>query len=474
MIKTNGGFCKFVVLLFLIIYLLQYIAIVAFNTNIVTFSGVLDLSIAVFLSIWFLITYRKRNIFCFELMFIPIFILGMFYSEIVLSTMTFISDGVGGAFRNAIQDSSIVHKSRLVQMIALTSFLYGSIRGNVLKSYESDIWHMRNEYLSVNFSLIIKLITILLLFELVVNYLNGSFSTWFSYDKGLSDNERNQGLGRIDSLCLLATVVEFTRLAKLRISSFRQFVSNIDKLYLFEISVVSFLLLISGNRNEMLLIFLPAVVAYSIFILTIPRKYVLLGLFTGALYFAYSGLTRQGGGVSIFDLDLYSVTRDFSLVQINCDYLVSYTDNGYLHLFRSIPASLLGGIPFIGPLIFNSLGLDLSDQSTYITTAGLAAWQGTGLGTSLVGDLYYNAKLPFVIVFMCLFGYVMSRLYVRFTFEKRYDLLSVIVYLYMVSNAVYFVRQQWDFPIARIIYSYILLFVLYHFFNKKNDLKRCQ
>ena len=117
-------------------------------------------------------------------------------------------------------------------------------------------------------------------------------------------------------------------------------------------------------------------------------------------------------------------------------------------------------------VIFNALGLDLTSQSTYITTEGLAAWEGTGLGTSLVGDLYYNAKLPFVIVFMSLFGYAISRMHIRFLVERRYSLLYVLIYLYIVSNAVYFVRQQWDFPISRIMYCFIILVVLYKIFNK--------
>lgn len=460
MSKTKSNSLKYTVILFLAVYLVQYIAIVIFDTNVMSFSGFGDLFIAVTLSIWYIVRYRSENILCFELMFLPVFILGSFYSEIVLSSVGGVFDGVGGAFRNAIQDTSVVHKSRLVQMIGLLSFFYGSIKGNVYKNDKKEDWLMSDEYSNVNFNLIIKVISLILLLELVNNYLNGGFSTWFSYESGLSDSERNQGLGRIDSLCLIATMIEFTRLAKLKTSSFRQFLSNVDKLYLFEVLIVSLLLLLSGNRNEMLLVFLPVVVAYTVFIKTIPRKYIFVGLLAGTVYFVYSGLTRQGDIISISDIDLYSVTRDFSLVQINCDYLVNYTDDGNMHFFSSLPASLLGGIPFVGPLIFNFLRLDLSNQSTYITTNGLAAWDGTGLGTSLVGDLYYNAKLPFVVIFMIVFGYLLSRLYTRFTYEKRYDLLGVLFYLYMVSNAVYFIRQQWDFPLSRILYDYIILFIM--------------
>ena len=155
---------------------------------------------------------------------------------------------------------------------------------------------------------------------------------------------------------------------------------------------------------------------------------------------------------------------------ITLTYLVDYTDTHGAHFFSSLFASLLGGVPFIGPLIFNSLGLSLSSQSTYITTAGLAAWEGTGLGTSIIGDLYYNAKLPFVCIFLYVLGYIISRLHIRFCYERRYSMPLIIIYLYMTSNAVYFVRQQWDFPIPRMLYVYILLLVLCVLFKKNQTI----
>ena len=455
-----------ILVIFLLIYVVEYVAVVAFNESPFSHPAMMDVSIAIVCSFWYLVRYRRDKLLCFELMFLPIFIIGSFYSDIVLSTLNFSIDGVGGAFRNAIIDTTIVNKSRLVQMITLFVFMLGCIIGHKQEREASSTWILPNEYLRVNYGAIIKILVILLLAEVLKNYLNGNFSTWFSYGSGVADNERNQGLGHIDSLCLLSTVVEFTRLASLGVASARQFLSKVNRLYLLEIIIVSLLLILSGNRNEMLLICLPVVVAYSIFVKQIPNKYILLGLALGLVVMVYSGLTRQGDTISMSDIDLYSITRDFSLVQINCDYLVKYTDDGHLHLFSTLPASLLGGIPYLGPVIFNALGLDLTSQSAYITTEGLAAWEGTGLGTSLVGDLYYNAKLPFVIVFMSLFGYAISRMHIRFLVERRYSLLYVLIYLYIVSNAVYFVRQQWDFPISRIMYCFIILVVLYKIFNK--------
>lgn len=453
-----------------IFYLIEYVTQSALNWNDSWLPASVDVSIVTTLSVWYLFKFRKDHLLCFELMFLPVLILSTFYSDIVLSALSYSTMGVGGAFNNALTQLSINLKSRCVQILGILLFLIGCTKGNILKERKSDTWSFSRKDISINFTGIIYFISFLLLAELVLNYMNGGFNTWFSYGTGLSDAERNQGLGRIDSLCLLGTIIEFARLAQLNINSFRMFISEINRLYLIEIIIVSSLLALSGNRNELLLILLPFVISYYLFVQKIPNKYIFLSLILGIVFFVYSGLTRQGDAITSSELDIYSVSRDFSLVEINCTYLVDYTDTHGAHFFSSLFASLLGGVPFIGPLIFNSLGLSLSSQSTYITTAGLAAWEGTGLGTSIIGDLYYNAKLPFVCIFLYVLGYIISRLHIRFCYERRYSMPLIIIYLYMTSNAVYFVRQQWDFPIPRMLYVYILLLVLCVLFKKNQTI----
>ncbi|WP_161625899.1 O-antigen polysaccharide polymerase Wzy [Bacteroides graminisolvens] len=447
-------------------YLIEYVAQEVQNWSMPHLFEQFDLLLAVIFSFWYMIKYRKDNILCFELMFLPVFLLGIFYSDIVLAAMNYSAEGIGGAFNNAIKQTNVLTKSRVIQMLALCVFLLGCVKGNVFKSNENIKWKIEGKYETINYKAVIHFLAVLLLLEIILNYLNGNFSTWFSYGQGLSDSERSKGLGRIDFLCLISTIVEFVRLGLGQVLSFKDFLHKVNKIYLFEILLVSSMLLLSGNRNEMLLVFLPFIISYHVFVRHIPNKNILLGLAVGVMFMIYSGLTRQGNAVSYADLDVYTMSRDYSLVGINCDYLVKYTDAKGPHLFASLPASLLGAIPYIGPLIFNTLNLDLAMQSTYITTEGLATWQGTGLGTSIVGDLYYNAKLPFVILFMAVFGYFISRMHVRFQFERRFSLLYYLTYLYMTSNAVYFVRQQWDFPVSRILYDYIILIIIFFFFNK--------
>ena len=179
------------------------------------------------------------------------------------------------------------------------------------------------------------------------------------------------------------------------------------------------------------------------------------------------GLTRTGTVFNPSVIDLYDMSKDYSLVEQNCTYLIKYTDEKEPLLFSEFPQIVVGGIPFVGPRVVKALGLGYEKQSTHVTTKGMASpTSNTGLGTSLIGDLYYNAYLPFVVVYMILFGYFISQLHKRFTVEKRYNMLLLLIYLYITSNAVYYVREQWDFPIPDMLYSIIMLTIVSAFFKK--------
>lgn len=450
-------------------YLVEYFLLTLDDWHSEFLPIVVDIAVFTTITVSYIYIYRRNCILCFELMFFPVFFCGIFYNNIIYGIMNYDSgEGVGGALLNAVSEPTYILKSKIVQMVAFTAFVLGCIWGSHLKTKLRKEWDcykvMGRE---INFVIIEYIVLFLLSLILVLNYYSGDFDTWAAYEKGLSDTERNQGLGNIYTLCDLATLSEFCRLSKKGIKSFRQFVEHCNKLYVTEIIGVSALLFFTGNRNEMLLIFLPMIIAYSIFICKIKVRYVIIGILLGITMMIYSGLTRFGNSFNYNELDVYTMTRDYSLVSLDCTYLIKYTDNYGTHHFESLPASIIGGIPFLGHRIIGAMGWTMENQSPYITTAGMAQYTNTGLGTSLVGDLYYNAKLPFVIIFMIVWGYMISRLHIRFVFEKRYSAPLLFIYLYMTANAVYFIRQQWDFPIHCILYEIIILFIIAIFIGKK-------
>lgn len=462
-----------VLMLCLIWYAVVYVVYAISDWRYDGYTSYIDMVVFLFLAVAYFVIYRKKDVLCFEVMFIPVFFLGIFFTEVVLAGMDIAGSGIGGMMNNVVTQSSYILKSRIIQMLAFIVFLLGCVKSNSAKIKEPYTW---NNYKvmgqDIEFKTVTVILSLILLVILIYDYSTGKFSTWFAYELGLSDEERNQGLGHISAFCLMMTVTEFSRLSKNNIKNLGMFIRKCNPLYLIEIGLVSLLLLISGNRNEMLLIFLPMVFAYNIFIHKIKSKYIWLGFAAGVVVMIYVGLTRQGDDFDSQERNLYSATRDYSVLGYNCTYLIKYTDEHKPCSFAGLPFTLLSGVPVAGPAIIGLTGLEYKNTSSKLTTEGMTSvYSDTGLGTSLVGDLYYQAKLPFVIIFMFLFGYFMSRMHNRFLYEKKYNMVLLLIYLYMSSNAVYYIRQMWDFPIKDFIYDSILLGVLCLIFTSKKTIQ---
>lgn len=468
-LAINNRRLKSLFVVILLLYLVEYLILWLNNFSMNGIPSWINIVVFLITAILYFLSERRGNLLCFELMFLPVYFVGMFFNEIIMSNLDgVLLEGVGGSLSSAVTQPEYLLKSQTIQMIGYISFMLGCICANSRFQPSLSGRTYREEHSTVNYNAIVFILSLILLGVIVLMYLQGLFNSWFAYSEGLSEEERNLGLGLISPLCTMATVAEFSYLGKSGVSSLKVFLKKVNKLYFVEIMGITFLLMISGNRNEMLLIFLPFVVAFSVFIKKIKDSIVFIGLFVGAVLMIVIGLTRTGTVFNPSIVDLYDMSKDYSLVEQDCTYMIKYTDEKGPLLFSEFPQIVLSGIPIVGPRVVKALGLGFEKQSTHITTKGMASpTSNTGLGTSLIGDLYYNAYMPFVVIYMILFGYFISQLHKRFTVEKRYNMPLLLIYLYITSNAVYYVREQWDFPIPDMLYSIIMLTIVSALFKKK-------
>lgn len=455
--------------IFLFIYILEYIVFCYISVGGNRLPFAFDIFVFLFITAIYFLKYRRDNILCFELFFLPVFFVGMFFYDII--DITFAGSGVGGALLNAVTDEFYVGKSRIVQMAGFLAFMIGcSIANKKCTGIEKESWRNISvnghgvDYKSINVVLVV-----LLLFTIYIDYREGMFDTYFAYSEDISSEDKHTGYASLRSLCFAITIFEFSRLSMKRIKGFKSFLLECNKLYLLSVIGISLILLISGNRNEMLLVFLPPVIAYSLFIKKFKPKFILVGVVLGTLLFVVSGLTRHGDSGAISEAGIYDVTQDYSLVTVDCNFLVKYTDEKTPLYFKEFPLAVLSGIPVLGHRIIEWTGMSYNAQSTHITTENMASFSETGLGTSLIGDLYYNGKFLFVIVYMLFFGWMISKLHNRFNIEKKYNIYLLVIYLYMVSDGVYYIREQWDFPLKSLLYSSIIIFVLTNIFAEKRN-----
>ena len=382
-------------------------------------------------------------------MAIPVAFLGLFFDDLIFPLSPEFSSML------TVNNEATRIKSEDIQMLAYLALIFGCILGNE-RSYRKVLSQRTESKQSGNYGIFIFILTGILLLLIIYDYVTGVFSSWFYYSNAewMDVEERNQGLGHLTCLLLSASCVEIVRVREKGVTNFLTFIKSLNKLYLFELLGISLLLYMSGNRNEMLLIILPIIVGYTLCIKKIPNKVLIIAGVLGVLLMADAGMSRQesvslGGNT----MGIYSLTRDFAGLGYNTDYLIDYTDKHGTTNFQGLPISLLSGVPYLGSLIISTTGISGPDGSATVCNDSIL---GTGLGTSLIGDLYYTGGFVWVVVFMLLFGYSMSRLYHS---DKKINIYLLVFYCYMVANSVYYIRSSWDFPITEIEYAMIIIFL---------------
>lgn len=447
MTKIKNTFFNTTLYIWFLFYLFQYLFEISglYTTK---YPYYFDAAIYLFYFICYIWVYRKNNILCFEIMAFPILFLGIFLSNLLAP----IADGIPGFF--TVSNDLVREKSKDLQMMAYFAYMIGG--GFTIKNY-TWAWGAEKKMRRGNYSILIHIITIVILLLLVYDYSSGILNSWFYYSNAdwMDVDDRNQGLGHLTCLILAATVVEIVRLREQNVSTLKVFFKRCNKLFIFEWALVSFLLFISGNRNEMLLIALPLVVGYSKCIEPIKNRHIIVAMIVGVFLMIAVGMTRQSSvSLSGGELSLITSTRDFWALGYNTDFLVEYTDAHGSTYFADMPPYLLSGIPYLGPKLIDWLGLKWVMPSAALTTESVNTH--SGLGTALVGDLYYSAGAIWVILFMFLLGRLLSNIYFS---NKNLNVYLLTLYVYMVANAVYYIRSAWAFPITVIEYVWIILLI---------------
>lgn len=453
-VRRNLGF-KLILVVCIFIFMIQYTMDIS-ESNIDRIPVVLDVILYLGFYVAYLLIYRKENLLCFELMAVPVAFLGLFFDDIIYP----ISPELSSFF--SIGNEAAKRKSEDIQMIAYFLLLLGCSFGNDHRKKKKSYKAPRK---AMSYDSFIWILVVVLALLIYYDYTSGIFSSWFYYSNAdwMDAEERNQGLGHLTCIILAATGVELVRLRDKGVANFKSFAFHINKVFFCEWLVISVLLYLSGNRNEMLLILLPLVVGYTIYVKKIPNRKLVIGGVVGIILMAIAGMTRQEEvSISGSQLGLLSFTRDFADLGYNTDYLINYTDKNNPIYLRGTLGSLLSGIPYVGSVILQVINYKWPTASATLCTESVVA--GAGLGTSLIGDLYYTGGFVWVVFFMFFLGYVMSRLYHA---DERLNIYWLVFYSYMVANAIYYVRSSWIFPVTVIEYALIIILLGDFFFKSK-------
>jgi len=359
-------------------------------------------------------------------------------------------------------------KSILVNMIAFYFFIIGGIWGNSTHTNKKQQKHRITTTKFGSHSLVLTIITFIYFIYLAAS---GVILSWFHYSSNVTEYS-NASIVYLTILLLVNSVFEFASLRQKHVESIITLIKCVNKFYLAIWIVTVSLLLLSGNRNECILILCPPLILYSILIKRITNKIVITGMLAGWLVLTVIGVVRQSGvsasSISGAEVGLYEGVRDYAVTNMCTTYLIELTDNQGAIYFNDAITGISSAIPFLGGFM-NEFFPTKNERSTIVTTNGILgpnAW--TGLGTSLVGDLYYYGKLPFVILYMLIFGWLISYLFTCLTKYQYFNIWYMTIYSFFFANMLYCLRAEWMMSFRYLGFGMIIILMI-KFFDSKHS-----
>lgn len=439
---------------FLILYIVEF-----FTGSYLLTSTRFAIPTFIILSISFFVKERKETILCPEILMLPVFFVMTFYKEIVLDNMPIVKSSYY-QFLN-----SQYAKGMCVNMIALLSFMIGSkmakTKGNSCKSM------VLSNYRGIPLVVQQTFIVVTCLFAAYA-FSSGQMSILNKYQK--ITNGENTYIVYITILLCVCTIIEFYRLSQLHINSLRGTLRSINKLYLVLVCAFSLILLMTGNRGEALLIIFPVLFSYSFLIKKVNTKIFTLLVAIGVPIMVVIATTRQGDTFDYGEFNFLNIFTDFGSA-----YLVQTGLIGYSDLYGPIGISvglrgLFSAIPFLGGFVEAIFPSSKIERSSVLATDLFQSPgnMNSGLGTSLIGDLYYSGGIVWVMFFMMLMGWFMSRCYKRINCQKSIGVYSFIVYIWLCSNSIYMMRAEWYSMFRYFGFSVCIVFCLQLLFRKSN------
>lgn len=423
----------------------------------VVFTNQVSLLIYIVIVFWYLKRNRQGVFFCPEVLY---FIFSFIISFFDLAVLNYTSQ-----YSSFFSLFEAIDKSRYLSMLGLILFVSGLEFGNRRAKYSLYVNH-KNKY-RIFPGFISSTFHVCVLCLMVLFYLTGVYSIFFKYTAGSSDGASNMGWVCTSTCLMVSTVIEFIRLKKRGVGS-NKFLKNVNKVYLFNVIAFSTLLLLTGNRGDLLCIVLPPIILFYLFIHKLSNKIIILFSVVGLALFVVLGHTRNSDLDSsdvVEELDLYGVFRDFGAAYINQKGLIQYADSkGFYGLSTGVNTAI-SSVPFLGGLILGDINETVESNTNNLTTY---QWQvkgkeDSGLGSSLYGDLYYNGGLLLFIVYMFLLGSFLSNVYSKLYNGSFVSPVALIVFLWVFSNCIYLQRAPYFYLFRYIGYSLTIYFLYYLF-----------
>lgn len=440
------------------LYLIQIIVYLVFALNTNLAAGTLFVPMTVFLyvasNILYLAKYKKDNLFCFELLFAISFFLCSFISPFVLPLLD------SWHSRVFIDTNDMQIKCYAVSYVGYLAYLIG------LGVNKSSTFKSEN---SLSFTFDKKTVltsNVICLLFIILFYLNGGTKMWTLYvdSQNLSDlSERLGSWGQFLSYAMyvyvvcIVTTFQGENIVKRTVTGFAKSIP-----LLFYINTISLVvpLLFSGYRSNALQLLIPGLMIYSIAVKRIKTSQLFMLLMIGFVILQIIGFTRSGDSLSGAVMDTASLMRDFIPANGANSYLISYVDENGPTWGSNMLLPILSIVPYLQSIALSIVDRgSLAPVSSSFYTKEFDSW--SGLGTNIIGDLYYSFDLWGVVILMFMYGVFLKMIS---NYKSPYQM---VLFAMFTGNALFAPRVEYCYIIRTMTWGAFLMWLIIKM-NKKS------
>ena len=388
--------------------------------------------------------YKWQQLFCFELFFAISFFLCCFLTPLIYESL----DAYHKSFFY-VSNFSVV-KVYLISTIGYLMYLIGL---TIKNSGQQQI-------IRFNYSIQAKKISNWICFSLIfIFYALGGIQLINLYNADVAGMEnRFQGWGGALFFAMYAyivsIVVNFSSTSIYRNSTVK-FIKSLPTLFIINTILLVIPLLISGLRSSALQLIIPLILMYSISVKRITAKKMVFLLMLGFVLMVFIGFNRTESQSLIKQDNLVYYFRDFFYANSGESYLIDYADKHGPTGGSNMLMHILSIVPFLQS--FTAAIIDTSILQPASSTLYTDAYNtGTGLGTNLIGDIYYTFHFIGVLILMFIYGLFLKKCN---SYKTPYGLVLLLAF---TGNALFAPRVEFAYVIRTLSYCAIILYIINH------------
>lgn len=248
---------------------------------------------------------------------------------------------------------------------------------------------------------------------------------------------------------------------------------NIRNIILAYILISLILVLATGSRTIVIAILSILLVSYSKTVKSLSKPVIFSALTVGIVLMSFIMQFREDGNLSLKD---YSTTiagskldvfMDLIITTRNLYVLVDFTDSNFKSYFITAIEPLLSPIPTLSKYIINfNLPIDIMG-GRFPTFLEFGPNSTYGLGTNIVGEMYFSFGIYGVVII----SYILGRV-IKYSKDRADNKYFYFIYFYFVSIAIFYPRGFYLPNMRNLVWGLIFLWLIYKFLKLNDSEKR--